>query len=392
MFKGDYMNYEYVIVTSIPVFIYKGVIYTNDTWMEDIKCQLGLWKTLNILCPVKKLKKKPYDLVIPDVKINFITFTKFTEFFALILNLFKKPCIIFEFAGTSNYGIIGFILSKLYNKKNPIFITFDSPLSILLKNNSNSLLKKILIIINIKIMTIIRYIAASSTMGLISVGDGIIDEFDSKRKFNNNYLVIPLTLFDENDIFNRDYTNSIKIKIACIDRLVPAKGVYELLNAFNQIKTELNNLELHIFGIGPQEELLKDFVINEKLDNKVTFHGHVNHEEIMEELKGIDILVNLTKVGDINRTMWEGAANGCAIIASDTNGVRSFFTNEINAMLVNPNDIEDVTRSLRILCENPEIRYEISKNALKLASKFTNQKVKIMRKNWILNQIKSKTN
>ena len=112
----------------------------------------------------------------------------------------------------------------------------------------------------------------------------------------------------------------------------------------------------------------------------------------MEKLIGMDILVNLTKVGDINRTMWEGAANGCAIIASDTKGVRTFFTNEINAMLVNPNDIEDIARSLRILCENPEIRHEISKNALKLAQKYTNQKVKIIRKNWILKQTKSKTN
>ena len=182
------MNYEYVIVTSIPVFNYKGVLYIDDRWAEDINGQLGLWKELNILCPVKESKKEPNDLVISNVKINFITFTKVSEFIILITNLFKKSNFIFEFAGTSNYGVLGFLISKLLNKKNPIFITFDGPLSMFLKSNSNLSFKRIFIIIYVKIMIIIRYFAASSATGLISVGAGIIDEFDPKRKFHNNYL------------------------------------------------------------------------------------------------------------------------------------------------------------------------------------------------------------
>ena len=237
-------------------------------------------------------------------------------------------------------------------------------------------------------MVNIRKFAASSSTGLISVGEGIIDEFDPKRKYKDNYLVVPLTLFKQDEIYYREYPQNNKIKIACIDRLAPEKGVYELLVAFKHVSNKLDNLELHIYGNGPEERTLKEFIEKEKLKTKVIFHGFVNHDRIMEELRNIDILVNLTKVGDINRTMWEGAANGCAIIASDTRGVNSFFTDKINAILVDPNNVEDISRALRILCETPEIRYKISKNALKLAEKFTNQKVKTMRKNWIINQIK----
>lgn len=385
------MNYEYVIVTSIPIFTYNNVFYTDDTWVKDIQGQIGLWKKLNIVSPVKELEKEPINLVMLPDSIKLITFSKFTEFFHLILNLFKDNHLIFEFAGTSNYGILGFLLAKFFNKKNPNFITFDGPLSMSLKRNQNLSFKKLLVIIYITVMTKIRKFAASRATGLISVGEGLIDEFDPERKYKDNYLVIPLTLFDSDEIFYREYPCTNEIKIACIDRIAPEKGVYELLIAFKQVENKLNNLKLHIFGKGPQEGLLNDFVKKEKLEFKVTFHGFVNHEKIMEELKGIDILVNLTKVGDINRTMWEGAANGCAIIASNTNGVRSFFTNELNALLVDPNNVNDIAKALKDLCEKPEMRYELSKNALELAEKFTNQKVKVMRKNWILEQIKSKT-
>ena len=51
------MDYEYVIVTSIPVFKYKGVLFTDERWAEDINGQVGLWKKLNIVCPIKESKK-----------------------------------------------------------------------------------------------------------------------------------------------------------------------------------------------------------------------------------------------------------------------------------------------------------------------------------------------
>jgi len=379
---------KYVIITSIPVFnCDDGKYYTYDTWAKDIEGQLDLWKELKIVCPMKEIDEKTNNMVVPDEKINFITFSNTTSFFYLILNLFKTPNQVFEFAGTSNYGILAFIISTVFNRTNPKFITFDGPLSMTLNRNPNLSFKRILIIIYVKIMTYIRKYAASTATGLMAVGDGIIDEFDPKRKFENNYLIIPLTLFDDDELFYREYSTNKKIKIACIDRLSPEKGVYELLKAFKLISDNLDNVRLEIFGNGPQEKILKDFVRKEKIESIVTFHGFVTHEKIMEELKGIDILVNITKVGDINRTMWEGAVNGCAIIASDKKGVRSFFTNGINAILVNPNDIDEMATSLRTLCENPEIQHDISKNALKLAERHTNKKVKVMRQNWILKKI-----
>lgn len=376
-----------MIITSIPVFNYKGILYTDDKWAEDIKGQLGLWKKLNVVCPIKELKTEPISLVVSDTNIKFQTFSNFLDFFGLLLSLFKKNNVIFEFGGTNYYGMSGFIIAKIFNRKNPNFITFDAPLSMTLKRNPNPSFKRILAIIYIKIMLKFRRFAAYSSDGLISVGEGLIDEFDSGRKYIDNYLVVPLTLFNNDEIFYREYLQTNNVKIACIDRIAPEKGVYELVRAFKLILNidNLNNLELHIFGKGPQEESLNDFVKKEKLESKVIFHGFVNHDQIMEELKEIDILVNLTKVGDINRTMWEGAANGCAIIASDSRGVNSFFTNKLNSILVDPNNVDDVARALRILCENHEIRYKISQNALKLAERFTNQRVKTKRRDWIIN-------
>jgi len=365
--------YGYVIVTSIPVYRINGGLYVDDNWAKDIIGQIGLWDNVEILCPIKNKKDISGNLISIPKNILFSPYKNFSEFITCLNKTLKlakeKNNILFEFAGTSSGGTIGFIIAKILAPEVPIFITFDAPLSMLLFRHNRLSMKKILVHIYLKMHRMFRRWAAVSANA-------------------ENYLIIPLTLFDEESLHKKAESSAKELYIACTDRMSPEKGVYELVIAFTEVINKVSSkVVLHLFGTGPQYNLIKKFVNENELTSRVILHGRIEHSRLMQELDKADILVNLTKVGDINRTMWEGAAKNCAIIASDLPGVRSFFENGENAILINPTNVNDISNALILLSLDDKKRRYLADNALQLASNNTNRNTKIKRKKWILSRI-----
>jgi hypothetical protein len=254
------MNMEYVIVTSIPVFTINNEQYILDNWAKDIGGQKNLWEKITIISPIKVgVEKSPNLIKLPD-GISFITFNNVFNLIIILKNLINSKDSIFEFAGTSNHGILGFIVSKLLKRDASLFITFDGPLELALIYYKKFTLKKILVILLLKAHKIFRKWVARSSKGVIVIGDGIINEFDPQKKYKDNYLTIPLTLFDENIFFRKKQSPENLIKIACADNMNDEKSVLELLNALNNLKNSLDKpWELHLFGDGPLLETNKKF-------------------------------------------------------------------------------------------------------------------------------------
>ena len=82
----------------------------------------------------------------------------------------------------------------------------------------------------------------------------------------------------------------------------------------------------------------------------------------------LDIVVHAsTKPEPFGRTVAEGMAAGCALVASAEGGPLEQIRNGVDGLLVKPRDVETLTSSLRRLVESPALRRELGSNAAERA-------------------------
>lgn len=93
-----------------------------------------------------------------------------------------------------------------------------------------------------------------------------------------------------NDIqpIGHNYTRepSIPLHVGCVGILERRKNQSLLLGAMQDLPTE--KIHLHLYGIGPQEAVLRKLSYSTNVYNKITFHGWVDYKTIWKQ---IDLLV-----------------------------------------------------------------------------------------------------
>jgi len=369
------------------------MLYIDDRWAQDIKGQIGLWESITVFCPAVCVEAVPASAVpVPD-GIVFTTHRSVKEFCGQLIASLRssRGSVIYEFAGTNRMGRLGFTLAALFGGPGvPRIITFDAPLS-LISLRKGPFIKSAARMVYVGALRLFRWWALRSASGILAVGQGILNEVDPIGKFRDKCLVVPLTLFDSADVRTpRLLAQGAEVTLVCADRLSPEKGVYELVQAFGRIIEKCGGARLHLYGDGPLRNRILDFITRRSLGDRAFVHGSVPHAELLKRLRDADVLVNLTKVGDLNRTLWEGAAAGCAIIASDLGGVRSFFEDGKSALLVRPTDVGEIASALLRVCSDARFRAFLARGANELAKSNTNIQTKMRRRDWVMSMLDKK--
>ena len=89
---------------------------------------------------------------------------------------------------------------------------------------------------------------------------------------------------------HNDRYNVIK-RILFVGRLVKRKGIDDLIQAFIQVSTKMNNVELVIVGDGPERKNLEDILSSNSLISRVKFTGKVTDEELNQQYSKADVIV-----------------------------------------------------------------------------------------------------
>jgi glycosyltransferase involved in cell wall biosynthesis len=88
-----------------------------------------------------------------------------------------------------------------------------------------------------------------------------------------------------------------KPRLLCVGRLIPIKGHVVLLRAFAEARKQLPNLELAIAGRGPLEPALKALVRELKIEDAVTFLGHVSPIQSAIEDAAVIVVPSMGEAG-----------------------------------------------------------------------------------------------
>jgi glycosyltransferase involved in cell wall biosynthesis len=123
-----------------------------------------------------------------------------------------------------------------------------------------------------------------------------------------------------------------KPRLLCVGRLIPIKGHVVLLRAFAEARKQLPNLELAIAGRGPLEPALKALARELKIEDAVTFLGHVS--PIQSAIEDAAVIVVPSMGEGFGMVALEAMERARPVIAADIGGLGELVRDGETGVLV----------------------------------------------------------
>jgi glycosyltransferase involved in cell wall biosynthesis len=164
--------------------------------------------------------------------------------------------------------------------------------------------------------------------------------------------------------------NSKIIVTAC--RLMPWKGVGNIIKILPQLKKEVGNVNFLILGVGQELDNLKKLAIDLDVVDNVKFLGKVNHHKVMNYFSAADLFILNTHYEGLSHTLLEAMKSATPIVTTNIGGNPEVIEDNKNGLLIDYNNQEQLlAATIKILSDDD------------LANKFrANAKEKLKIFNW----------
>jgi glycogen synthase len=150
--------------------------------------------------------------------------------------------------------------------------------------------------------------------------------------------------------------------IFSMGRMVREKGFETLIDAAAIVKERGQDLSFVIAGNGPMLETYRRIVIDQGLENFITFIGYVTDEQRNALIFGSEIAVFPSYYEPFGIVALETMIFGKPTIVSDTGGLKGIVTHLDTGMLMTPKDAVSLLEQVAFLLQYP-------KTALKIGNK-----------------------
>lgn len=148
-----------------------------------------------------------------------------------------------------------------------------------------------------------------------------------------------------------------EIIIGFVGRLVPAKGLQYLIDAFSLLNRELKNIKLLIVGEGSLLDSLRESVQKNNINEKVIFTG--KRHDIPDILSAIDLFIMPSIAEGLPNSLLEAMAMGKPIVATEIGGTPELIKNGFNGLLVPPRDPGALATAIKGLIYNGQLAAKI---------------------------------
>lgn len=217
----------------------------------------------------------------------------------------------------------------------------------------------------------------------------IKSKFFSDLIFNNAYINIAPSnylyeTFKKNGYTNIKYIpNTIEVKLYKesikkydAPRLLWVRSFVSIYNPLMAIKVYVKILQLFpdakICMVGPVKDdsfsKILRFVKNNNVE--VLFTGKLSKEEWIELSKEYNMFINTTHFDNTPISVIESMALGLPVISTNVGGIPYLLKHDYNALLVNDNDVEDMTNQIIRLMKEPKLSTTLSENGKQLIKNF----------------------
>jgi len=134
--------------------------------------------------------------------------------------------------------------------------------------------------------------------------------------------------------------------------LVQKKGIYQLAQAWNMVHAQVPGARLVVLGKGPQQQVMG--YLNKDAVKSVLFMGHVAPAELYDHLSGSAVSVFPSYAEAFSLAPLEAMVCGAAVINSSRSSGPELINNQVNGLLIDPDDIGQIASAILYLLHHPE--------------------------------------
>lgn len=208
--------------------------------------------------------------------------------------------------------------------------------------------------------------------GIFAVSNALRDEIietgvvgiANKTKLSWNSVDITKFSTNENDSFKKEYNLEDKPVVLFVGNLIKRKNVDSLLEAK---KIADSDYYLIIVGDGPLFKKLKKKVEDENIPD-VIFAG--SRRDVENIIPGCDVLVLPSFSESFGLVLIEALACGKPVIGSNVGGISEIITKDVG-LLVNPNNVNSISKAIDNIVNDDNLRLSLSRNARNRALDFS---------------------
>lgn len=150
--------------------------------------------------------------------------------------------------------------------------------------------------------------------------------------------------------------------IGCISRIDISKGVFDIIEAFKEIKKRYPLVRLKLVGKGDASTDLAIKIQEYSLEKDVDLMGHYEGD-IADILKEIDIFVLPSFWEGLPYAILEAMSHQKIIVATQVGGIPEAIQNGVSGILIPPQRPDMLFTALSKLLDNPEKAQDLAVNA-----------------------------
>lgn len=227
--------------------------------------------------------------------------------------------------------------------------------------------------------------------GIITNSTTIKDEYETYNWFPQNFIKViynGVEIPDLSTIDKIDFHALLGIPkntktILSAGRLAKQKGFDTLIKAANLAKEHNKNWHFIVIGRGKLERKLKAEVSKLNLETKISFLGF--QQNVLSFMKTADIFVLPSLYEGMPNAVLEAMSIGKCCITTNVNGNKELINNNVDGILIEPNNPQELFKTINTVFDNNELKSIIEQNALeKISKNFTINKMIKLTEDYLL--------
>lgn len=245
--------------------------------------------------------------------------------------------------GVFPWGILAFIIAKIYNK--PISIGF-------IGTDFNYYLKYS------RYKNLIKFVIKRSEIVTVT-GNNMKKYLIKKIGIDENKIII-----FPHCVENKWFINGGKIKydLIHVSKLDKIKKVHNIIEAVHLLKLEGIDTKFCIVGTGPEKEFLKQKTISLGVKEEIFFSGYVSNPASF--LKQSKIYVQSSKTEGFSYSLVEAMAVGLVPIVTEAGSEKDHIKNNYNGLFYEYGNVEDLKNKIKYVLRKNNYDH-LKKNIIK---------------------------
>ncbi len=189
------------------------------------------------------------------------------------------------------------------------------------------------------------------------------------------------------DRINKVSNQYKKYDIIYYGRIIAHKHVEHIIDIVKRIKLDNHNIKALIIGEGPDDKIIKEKILSDKLSENIEFINFIDdYDVLISRIKSAKLMIQLSEREGFGITVIESNACGVPVLIIDypDNAAKELINNDENGFVCK--DVEDVYKKSNLLLfgESNEMLNEMSQNSVRIVQKYSYERMqKIIQKYYI---------